>query len=656
MKGAWRSIIAMSVALLITAAGLWAEEGEGRERGAQKAPASKEALYEAGEIVVTATKSEIDYRETGASITVITAKEMEQRGKKQVADALRDVPGMMVAQTGQFGMSSLVMRGSKSRHVLVLVDGVKLNDPSSPDGSLNLTNLLTDNVDRIEVLRGSYSTLYGSYATGGVVNIITKRGSGGLAGSINFEGGSYQTYRESVSLSEGDDTSYFSMAVSRTDSKGISSAAKAPGAVDEPERDGYGNLTLSTRVGYRVLESAWLSFSSRYYDSESDIDDDAYDDDRNNTLSTRQLTSVLAFEHRIASFWSHRLSVYYMNMERHNNDRLDPVDGPLFGDSRYHGMHRKAEWQHMFSLGTFDDITIGGEIEQDAMESLSYGDLWGMGTSTTAFDETGVITKSLYAQNRLKILNRIFLTAGVRRTDHETFGEHLDYQFSGSIALPFTETRFRGNYSTGFHAPTIFQLYDPAYGNKELDPEESVSWDAGVEQPVWGNRLVVDVAYFEVEYDNLIGPEGMKTVNKGRFRTSGVESSMKFAPARWFSVDAHYTYIREAEDVLTGERSIRNPEHQGGANVNLSILDRGNVNFGINYIGKRKDSWFDSAWVEHKIDAEYYTLMHLVGSFEVYRGFVVHGRVENLENRKYENPVGYKSPERSYYGGLKIIL
>ncbi len=551
-------------------------------------------------------------------------------------------------------MSALTMRGSKSRHVLILIDGVRINDPSSPDGSLNITNILTDNIERIEVLRGSYSTLYGSYATGGVVNVITKKGRGDRTGSVVLEGGAYGTFRESLSLSEGGEKSFYSVSVSRTDSNGISSAAKAPGAVNETERDGYGNLTLSTRIGYHVFDNAWISLVTRYYDATSDLDDEAYDDDPNYTMNTRQLVSVLSFDQNICSFWRHRLSVNYMNISRHSNDRPDTID-PNFNDSWYNGLHRKAEWQHNFSLGSIEEITIGGEFEQDSMESIEHSD-YGFGPSTSAFDEKNIITKSLYAQNRLRLIDWVFLTAGIRYTDHETFSSNLDYQLSGSILLPITETRIRGNYSTGFHAPTISQLYTPSSGNKDLKPEESKSWDLGLEQALWSNKILFDVAYFQVDYDNMFGFEAGKNVNKGEFITSGVEFDLRFTPFDSLQIDVHYTYIHEADDKQTRERDIRNPKHQGGANINWSFLDRGNLNFGINHIGNRKDSWWDSSWTEHKVDAEYYTVIQLAGSFEIIRGFTAFGRIENLANIKYENPVGYKSPERSYYAGLKIVF
>jgi vitamin B12 transporter len=608
------------------------------------------------EIVVTATKTEINKKETGVSITVITEKEIEQRGKQMVIDVLRDVPGIQISQYGAFGgVSSILMRGAKPRHVLVLIDGVEMNDPSNPDRSFDFANLTTDNIERIEVIRGSQSTLYGSDATGGVINIITKKGVGKPKLTIKAEAGSYSTFRELVSVNGSASKVNYSFSASRTDICGFSKAARAPNADSEPEKDRYENTTVSSRLGYSPFGNSWITLSLRYTDAYTEIDDEAYDDDPNRINDKKQFSSRLSFTQPIFEWWEHKLSLDYMTIERRDRDEVDAVEPNIHINSWYQGTHKKGEWQHILSIGEIDEVTGGIEYEVNSATSLDYSDWFGFGATGSAFDEKSVRTMALYAQNHLKLFKRIFATAGIRLNDHEEFGRETTYQFSGSIIAPVVDTRFRGSYGTGFQAPSLLQLYDPTYGNTDLKPEESRSYDIGIEQPLWGNRFIVEATYFSTNYKNMIGFEASKYVNKGKVETNGIECALQFNPIDSLRIDASYTYTREADDKETGERLIRRPKHQGSFYVNWAFL-RANFNIGINYVGERDDSWWDEFYQEHKTEEDAYYIINIAASYQLLENFQIFGRVENLTDEEYENPVGYETPGRSYYGGLKALF
>ncbi len=636
------------------------ERQEQKEEKGEKEKKEEKRVSNLNEIVVTATKTEIAKKETGVSITVITDKEIEQRGKQMVIDVLKDVPGITTYQTGALGgLSSVFMRGAEETHLLVLVDGVKMNDPSNVDRSFDFANLTTDNVERIEVVRGPMSTLYGSDATAGVINVITRRGKGKPKLTMRAEGGSYSTFRESVSIDGGTDTTFYSFSVSRTDICGFSKASKEPGTTDKLEDDRYENTTVSSRLGFSPFSKSWITLSFRYVDALAELDDGAFYDDPNYVQETKQMSSILGFDQEIFTWWRHKISLSYMNIVRRYRDEVDVDEPNEFTDSWLQGNHRRGEWQHIFTIGDIDEITGGIEYEQDSMTSLDYSDA-GFGPSTTEFDEQRVRTAAYYLQNHLKLLKHIFVTAGIRVNDHEEFGTKNTYQVSGSIIIPFVKTRLKGNYATGFRAPALNQLYDTAWttGNKDLKPEESKSYDFGIEQPIWGERLIIDVAYFATTYDNKIDLDAMwKYVNKEKVETSGLEGSLRFTPIESLRIDASYTYTREAEDEETDERLLRRPEHQASGYLNWAFIKGANINIGVIYIGKRDDAWYNEAtFTTEEEELDSYYLVNMGASYWISENIQVFGRVENLTDKEYENPIGYEIAGRSYYGGLKATF
>lgn len=653
MKSACTKIILTLFILTISSGSVWTQDYEGdRENG--------DEAISIDEIVVTATKTEINKRETGASLTIITGKEIEQRGKQMVIDVLKDVPGITTYQTGAMGgLSSIFMRGADAKNLLVLIDGVKMNDPSNIDRSFDFSNLTTDNIERIEIIRGPQSTLHGSDATAGVINIITKRGRGTPKLTLKAEGGSYSTFRESLSVDGGSEKHYYSFLVSRTDSCGFSKAAKEPGSAGELEDDRYENTTVSTRLGYSPFSRSWVTLTFRYTDAYVELDDGAFYDDPNYAQETKQMSSILGFNQEICEWWRHKLSLSYMNIVRRYRDRVDADEPAEFSDSWFQGNHKRGEWQHILTIGDIDEITGGVEYEQNSATSLDYSDI-GFGPSTTEFDEKKIRTAAYYVQNHLKLFRRIFVTAGFRLNDHEEFGQKSTYQLSGSIIIPLVETRLKGNYATGYRAPQLSQLYDTAWttGNRDLKPEESRSYDFGIEQPLWKDTLVIDATYFVTTYDNKIDTDATFTyINKERVDTSGLEGSLRFKPADTFLIDASYTFTKEAEDRETGERLLRRPRHQASAYLNWAFMRGAHINIGFNYVGKRDDAWYDeSVFTTRYVKLDDYYLVNLAVSYLLSPGIQIFGRVENLTDEEYENPVGYETPGRSYYAGLKATF
>ena len=641
---------------IMPAPGLLAENGT--DIAAPSSQEEKKDVFQLGEIVVTATKTSINKRETGASITVITGEEMEKKGIRTTIDALKGQQGMIVSQNGtNGGVARVFMRGADSKNCMVLIDGVKVNDPSTNDGGFDFANLLSDNIERIEIVRGPQSTLYGSSALGGVINIITRKGAGDPTTTLRAECGSFATFREFAGIMGGNEKSHYSLSVSRVDTKGISQAEKAEGVATEPDKDGYHNTTVSARVGASPFSNSWITFVMRYFEVDANIDDGNYDDDPNHDMHTSQYSGSLTFEHDPFKWWRHVFTINSMNIWRSTKDGVDANEPTEYSNRKYEGTHRKAEWQHVFSIGEIDEITAGISIERDEMSSIANADY-----GYSEFGPVNVETRAYYAQNHLKLLKRVYFIAGVRVTDHETFGMNTDYQLSGSIIAPYTETRFKGTYATGFRAPTLYQLnIDDTYlkGNRDLRPEESRSIDAGIEQPLWGNRIIIEGGFFTTRYKDLIDTRGTFPspsvyVNVNEAEMQGFEGGVTIKLVDTIRISGSYTYLKKADDLDKNERLIRRPKHQVNLNFNWLIFGRLDLNTEFLYAGERDDYSFDPAtYATTRVTMDDYIIVNAGASYTFIRAVQFFARCENIGNVNYQNVLGYAMPGRAFYGGVK---
>ncbi len=626
-------ILIGTMVLLITNY-LWAEE--------RKETSIK---YDLGEIIVTATKTEGYQAEVGSSTTVITAKDLEKTGKRTVGEILRNVPGVSVVQNSAFGgLTSVYLRGSKPGHTLVLIDGVEVNDPMATDRSFDFAHLTTDNIKRIEIVRGPQSTLYGSDAIGGVINIITKKGKGKPKFSASSEAGSHKTFKEFIGLTGEAENLSYSVSVSRLDSEGISKA------VDGSEKDGYENTTLSSKIDWKIFDNSQLSFVVRFTDSQTDLDDGSYDDDPNYTAWWRNFVSKVSFNQAINPWWDHNLSFSYNDVRRKYRDEKDSVDTTDDRWSWYKGDNKKFEWQNNLYPVGWDTFTLGFEYEEERGSSY-----YRSGSYISKFDRKTVDNKSYYLQNQLNLWEDLFITGGSRIDDHELFGTETTYKVSTAYIISQTGTRLKANWGTGFKAPSLYQLYS-SYGNPNLNPDESKSYDFGFEQNFFNDKLSFDLTYFHNDFKNMVECDSAtwKYKNIGRAETKGFEVGAKFLPVQDITIQTNFTYM-DTKDKETGLELLRRPQRQVNLSINWRFLEKGNLNLGITYVGRRKDMDYTS-YPYKRITKKDYTDVDLSCLYDLTENFQIFGRIENLFDRKYQEVHGYATSGRSFYAGIKATF
>jgi vitamin B12 transporter len=562
---------------------------------------------------------------------------MKKKGKRTVIDVLRDVPGISVAQNSSFGgSSSIYLRGTQNAHTLIMIDGVRVGDPMAIDGKMSISDLSTDNIERIEIVRGAQSVLYGSDAIGGVINIITRKGKGKPKFYLSTEGGSFETLRETVGVSGSNNNISYAASILRLDTQGVS---KADEDLGNNEEDYYHDTNISARLDGRISETVGMGFSVFHSESSMDMDGGWSFADNNEVQDTDITTISTNFDQDILDWWQHVIKFGITETKREYTN-----DGAFNGT--YKGTMKLASWQHNFFIGEIDTVTAGFDYQEET------GDVqnpWGN------ISEKKVDTKSFFIQNKLTPFKGLSFTLGARHDDHQTFGGEDTYK--GSIAYFFdkTGTKVRSSYGTGFHAPSLYQLYS-SYGDPTLKPEESKGYDAGIDQELFGEKVLLSVTYFQTKIDNLIGFNmgTFKYYNVGKVKTKGWETAFSYNPLVWLSFGAHYTYTEatneDESDANNGKYLIYRPKHTGGASVNIKPVEKLNVNLNAQYVGKRYRTSDNS---EEMPD---YTLLNLAASYDVNDWFKIFGRVENISDKNYQSIYQYGEPGIGFYGGVKITF
>ena len=549
-------------------------------------PASKPTNQAPGNsVVVSPTTLPTPTTENASSVTVITGAEMEAKQQRTVPDALADVPGLNVVQTGgPGGQTSVFIRGTNSNEVKVLIDGIDVSDPSNPNGSFDFGQLLTGDIARIEVLRGPQSGLYGSDAIGGVISITTKNGEGPPRVTATVDGGSFGTFNQKASLSGSQDIFNYVFNIQHfqsTDTPVTPLNQLAPG--EQRINDTYNNWTYSTKLGANLTDNFAVNLVGRYTDSRLGFTGEDYVDFFPPAPEALQSTQVNhQFYGRGEAVWSlfdGRFKNFFgVNYTNAWSWTLDPnpdsftAPPPVAPPTTNLGQRTQYDWRGEARVVQGQTLVFGLEDKTESLWTNSTGTFnsFGTYTPTTTTAQTG--DKAGWVELQSAFANRFFVVSNIRYDDNESFGPHTTWRVAPAFIVPWTDTKLKATYGTGFHAPTLTELYvnNPSFmvvGNPNLLPETSEGYDFGFEQPLLHDRLRFGATYFHNDITNLIeGTTNPTTfvstyVNVGQATTYGVESFAALALANGLNLRADYTYT-EARDDLTGQELLRRPKNK----------------------------------------------------------------------------------------------
>jgi len=602
--------------------------------------AADTATTELDEMVVSATLSETPLQDVGSSVTVITAEDIERMKVRSVVDVLRLIPGVHVVQNGGAGgVAGIFIRGANTEHTLVIVDGVELNDPVHPSRGTDISNLDPADIERIEVLRGPQSGLYGSDAIGGVIRIVTKRGVEGKEARVTIEGGSFDTYRATANWRGGDRNTGYSVSLSRLGTKGVSAAGEQ--YLGNEEADGFQNTEVSARLDWNASKTLALDALCQYRDSDTDTDasEGDYGDDPEGYSRRRQTLLHGGGRLDLAdSKWSQYLDLSYTDTDRDDNG--------MFGPLSFESSLLKAQWRNEVTATKGHSLTGGLEYESEEGKS-------------DALPKSTACNVAAFFQDQFSMGGRVHMVAGGRWDNHEEFGDEITYRAAPSCDIA-PGLRVRGSVGTGFKAPSLYQLYAPAtawgpVGNPDLEPEKSLGWDVGLEQSCMANRCRLGVTYFQNTIKDLI-EYNFGYMNRPEAEISGVEAYAGATFRFGLSVNASYTCLN-AEDGDTGERLVRRPEHRATLRADHRFTDDIEAGMELVYVGERDDNMWDPVtFVPTRVEMDPYTLVNASAKYRYSDQVEFFARIENLLDEKYEDVRGFGTTGFGAYGGVTLSL
>jgi len=596
------------------------------------------AATEVPNIVITANRVATQKTQLGSSVTVLTSKELEDKGYTQVFDALKEVPGVSISRNGGIGGTAQIrLRGSNPGQVKVLVDGVAVNDPGNANSEYDFNSLMTGDIERIEVIRGPQSALYGSDAMGGVINIITKQGAGKPKLTASTEAGSYRTFKQAASVSGKEQAVDYRFTVQRLDTQGFSRVPVAP-----QEKDGAHNTSLSGKLGYDINPDARVEFSGGYTNLSLDFDPSPTAD------GPAQQYKKVYYGKTSGSLWTlDRKLENIVNLQASRTER--DFSEPNSATSRYSsfdGNEASIEYQGNYHLRTRDVLTGGVSYGmQDALNSSRNS----TNVLTTSFDKD-VDLVGLYGQYLWGIGENTTLTTGVRRDDHSQFGSDGTYRVTGVHSFKELGTSVHASYGTGLKNPSLFQLYSSANGNANLQPEESRGFDFGVDQSLLAGKLELGSTAFRNDYKNLIEFDTVSSRyrNVSKANTKGLENTAKLHILPNLTGTLGYTYML-AENEATHRELQRRPKNVFTAGIDYSPNSKWNLGTFTRYASAQRDS--DSLTIARTGRA--YTVTDVYGSYEFIDNAQVYARLENAFDRDYQETARYNSPGRGIYAGLR---
>lgn len=601
---------------------------------ATAAPALAQTSGDSDDIVVTASGIEQPRDEVGQAITLIDADTIERRQAVDVIDLLAATPGVRFTRNGSTGsVAGVSLRGAETTQTLVLIDGVKVNDPSGIGDGYDFGHLLTGNIRRIEVLRGSNSVVHGSQAIGGVVSLSTATPAEGFAGSASAEYGYSDTLtaKADISGSAGAVSGGIGGAYFRTD--GISSAAVGT------EKDGYKNFAGNARM--KVAFSDALSLDLRGYYINADLDYDSFFGAPADSADIAKLDQYVGYAGLnlglLDGNFTSRAAVTWMRNER--DYYFVRGTAPDYG---YSGTNLRFEYQGIVTPVRQAKLVFGYEHERPDYDFFGFG----------STDSQKANIDSVYALAILQPFAGLSLSGGVRHDDHSQFGGATTFGANANYSLRGT-TNFRLSYGEGFKAPSLYQLYDAFSGNATLRPERSKSYDVGIDHSLADGRALISLTAFlrntndQINYDNATFTYG----NVDRTRAKGIEATVALKPVDALNVAAAYSYIdardRSGRPAFDGKRLPRRAAHAVSLSADYGWSFGLSTGATLTMVG---DSFDDFA---NNIPLDGYALAGIRASFPVGCHFEIYGRIDNLFDADYATAFRYGTYGRAAYGGVR---
>ncbi len=656
-----------------------------------QAQSQSEEVARLDQIVVTPTGTEVGQRQTSVSVATITSREIEARQAVRVEEVLRDVPGVTLSRSGSYGgATSLFLRGGNNNMAQVLLNGFRLNEVG---GIFDFSKLTTDNVARVEVVKGPMSSLYGSDAMTGVINVISRKGEGAPSLSLTSNWGGHADGHANRNL----------ISEQRLNFQGA--WQQLAWSVGYGNYYDYGILPVNNRFTANVLNSRLdltpmeklsFTFTTLFIDQFSGfptagggdrLDSKVFggsglDPDQNNTFNN--LLLGLTANYQPWEWWQHELSLGYLNLNSRYNNKANP-DQVLFQDYDY--FSRDLEDQYSLNyrtnllFGTQDRVgsttTLGLELRNERWKGWAYSWDWFAWNYRDDFTKASRGSVSYYLQEQLAFYDRFFLTLGGRFEDNSSFARvEFSPRASAALRFPETDTTIRAAGGRAIKAPSFYQtnsLNPFALGNPTLKPEQNVSWEVGLDQ-WYGEQVQASLTYFENNFTDLIQYIFPSFFNIAKASTKGLEFALTLRPKPLpgFTVRTAYTYLTDLRvldagnlvslAVIPGQNLLRRPRQTWSLDLNYQAKTW-EVNLNGLYVGPRADlGYYPFPVNTRRLCNGGYFIANLAGYYTVAQNWgsikrlQLMARANNLFDKNYTEVFGYSSPRFNIIGGLRLDI
>jgi vitamin B12 transporter len=629
-------------------------------------------------ITVTATRTPSEVLNLAAGVTIIDRATIEQRGYVTLVDALSAVAGLRAVQSGgPGGETSVFIRGTNYNHVLVLRDGVPINDPSDPGGGYNFGVDTLEDVERIEIVRGPLSSLYGSGAIGGVINLITRHGKGAPHGHITLAGGN-----PSQGLARGDVSGGFGIydyaaSLEAYSTRGFDQTPQRETPIYTGEPDGDRSKQAEITLGATPFTDTRFSLLLRAGDAKYGYDEPDFDAGNATGYDASLFGRLGVTSKLLDGAWDTNVYVSGLQHDREYTVRFEPTDpNQTQSDDRYHGQRIDLQWNNTIRLQdegalTANAVTFGYEHIDDREDTKNNDYSFG------APDDVGAVkaqanSDAFYAGLQTTAFQRLALTGQLREDATSIAGDAFTWRVGGVFDLAELRSHIKASYGTSFRAPALNDRYGSDYygfgfgfiGNPNIRPERGQGYEAGITTDLPPTRIgdfTVSATYFHNRINDLIEdellPNGMdySPVNVARARTQGVETTLTFSAARWLQADLTYTYT-DARDLGTGQLLLRRPYNQGSADMRLSPIPALTIVPELLYTGSFQD------YLTADSGAEGFTpglspngfIVNLNISYQLTPSIQLFAWGKNLANSHFEPVSGYQTPGASFLAGTRL--
>lgn len=614
------------------------------------------------DIVVTAARTPQTLNQLGSAISIVDAEVIERQQLQSLDEALERVPGVSITRSGGLGQNTQVrLRGFTTKHVLVMIDGIKLNNAAESSNQFGINNLLLDNVERVEVLRGPQSGVYGADAVAGVIHVITRRPEGPMQWRANAGYGSHNTAE--LGLSADGEAGAFSylFGASYLSTDGISLASRAPGNVED---DGYENLTLNARVTWELTPNAEIDSWVRYTQAQNDTDNGSlpagnplglppylFQDSPGYVDNNELFAAIRGTLETFGGALTHEVQLSYVDVE---SQSVTP-----FAVSDSLGRTIEASYVGSWNFAPESAFLFGAEhrIEDGAFDQPA-------GSAFAAIDESRT-NSAVFVNLNLAPVEGLYLSGAARYDNNEEFGGDTTYRITGAYNLPEQlhiagfGTKIRASYGTGAEAPSLRQLLgsSPTYqGNRDLTPESTWMAEAGLDLTSADRSTRVSLSYYTGEatdgifniYDPLLGvsrPENTPDV----VAMEGIELELEYAPVRWLELSFAYANS-SATMVATGVQLFGRPENEASVALTLMPTDA----FSMTLDAYWRDNFFSDYPSSYEMPG--YSVFNLSAGYQLTEGVRVSARLQNLFDEQYEEKLGDSTYGRTVHARLQWVF